>query len=82
MEEAAQMQDWYDRRHELGCEQVFRCHDGHIVKLDRGVPGDGTKWYVANWNSYTNGWTYEDGTIEPGELAERLADDYGMKAIG
>jgi hypothetical protein len=37
-----------------------------MVKLDRRVPCDGTKWYVATW--YGNHWSYEDATIEPGDL--------------
>lgn len=62
--------DWYERRDELEPEQVFRCQDGAIVKLDRSVPGDATKWYVADW--YGRSWSYEDGTIEPGDLQDRL----------
>jgi hypothetical protein len=60
--------DWYERRHELRPEQVFRCHDGSLVKLDRRVPGDGTKWYVADW--WNGSWAYMDSTIEPGDLKE------------
>lgn len=67
---------WYEHRGELEPGQIFRLYDGSLVKLDRRVPGDGTKWYVANWyKGYTlNGqtvrpsWCYEDGTIEPGDL--------------
>jgi hypothetical protein len=75
--------DWYERRDELECGQVFRDQDGVLVKLDRRVPGDGTRWYVASWNpgyrlSETNwapaGWSYDDSQIEPGDLKER-ADD-------
>lgn len=60
---------WYENRHSLRPGQEFRLGDGSKVKLDRTVPGDGTKWYVANW---CNGWIYEDGTIEPGELVEEV----------
>lgn len=56
---------WYHHRSELECEQVFHSSEG-LVKLDRNVPGDGTKWYVASWSG--TGWSYEDGTIEPGDL--------------
>lgn len=52
---------------ELECGQVWRRLDGSIVKLDRRVPGDGSKWYVADW---WNGWAYMDSTIEPGDLIE------------
>jgi hypothetical protein len=65
--------DWYTRRDELRPEQVFRTSDGSVVKLDRTVPGDGTKWYTADW---WNGWAYMDSTVEPGDLTERLPDDY------
>lgn len=66
------MTDWYERRDELMHGQVFRAQDGSIVKLDRRVPGDGTKWYVADW---WKGWAYMDSTIEPGDLCELLPGD-------
>jgi hypothetical protein len=76
--------DWYERRSELECEQVFSTYDGSIVKLDRQVPGDGTRWYVADWymgypatDRYPESkphWSYEDSTIEPGDLRERVTD--------
>jgi hypothetical protein len=65
--------DWYERRDELEADQVFITQAGEIVKLDRRVPGDGTRWYVADWS---NGWAYYDSTIEPGDLSERLPDNY------
>lgn len=65
--------DWYERRDELEPEQVFRQHGGDVIKLDRRVPGDGTKWYVADWCGY---WAYYDGTVEPGDLEERLSDTF------
>lgn len=58
--------DWYDRRHELECDMVFHDRDGGLVMLDRRVPGDGTKWYVADW--WNGSWSYMDSTIEPGDL--------------
>lgn len=66
------MIDWYERRHDLRSDQVFKTNDGSLVKLDSRVPGDGTKWYVADW-SYGS-WGYYDSTIEPGDLVE-LVDD-------
>jgi len=57
--------DWYEHRRELRPGMVFRTKQGEIVMLDRTVPGDGTKWYVADWS---NGWSYYDGTLEPGDL--------------
>lgn len=64
--------DWYERRHELEPGQVFSTADG-VIKLDRRVPGDGTKWYVLDWSK---GWSHEDSTIEPGDLIDRLANDF------
>ena len=58
--------DWYARRDELEPEQIFRRYDGSLVKLDRRAPGDGSKWYVADW--YGNGWDYEDSIIDPSDL--------------
>jgi len=65
--------DWYERRDELMPEQVFVMHDGTKVKLDRTVPGDATRWYAATWSDYTKGWSYEDFTVEPGDLSELQA---------
>lgn len=65
--------DWYDRRHELDPGQVFRLQDGSVVKLDRTVPGDATAWIVADW---WNGWFHMESRIEPGDLSERLPDDF------
>lgn len=56
---------WYIHRHDLESGQVFWASDGSVVKLDRRVPGDGTKWYVAYW---CNGWSYCDNEVEPGDL--------------
>lgn len=64
------MTDWYERRNELETEQVFQTTDGSFVKLDRRVPGDGTKWYVATW--WNDSWAHMDGTIEPGDLVSRV----------
>lgn len=59
------MRDWYERRNELRSGMVFRTMAGDVLRLDRTVPGDGTKWYVENWD---NGWFSYDSTIEPGDL--------------
>lgn len=59
--------DWYERRHELRTGQVFRLRDGSLVMLDRSVPGDGSKWYVADFDLSGN-WSYMDSTVEPGDL--------------
>lgn len=60
--------DWYERRNELSEGQIFMTHEGHKVRLDRRVPGDGSKWYVDDWNSHRGNWSCEDGAIEPGDL--------------
>ena len=67
------MVDWYERRHLLNDGQVFTTIEGDIVRLDRRVTGDGTKWFVAD---YDGSWSYWDRTIEPGELFERLPNDF------
>lgn len=65
--------DWYERRDELRPGMVFRDYEGNLVKLDRDVPGDATKWYVATW--WNGSWAWMDSTIEPGDLrGEPLAD--------
>jgi hypothetical protein len=63
---------WYENKHLLKPEDVFIDIYGNIIKLDRRVPGDGTKWYVADWTGKY--WAYEDSTIEPGELCYREDD--------
>lgn len=65
MERIVDPDHWYLHRHELQPGMVFLLSDGTVVKLDRSVPGDGTKWYVADWH---RGWAYMDSTIEPGDL--------------
>jgi hypothetical protein len=64
------MKDWYERRDELREGDEFLTHAGERVELLRGVPGDGTKWYVATW--WNGSYAYMDDTIEPGELKERF----------
>lgn len=64
--------DWYERRSELEPGQEFVTVDGSVVKLDRRVPGDGSKWYVADW--WNDSWAYMDNTIEPGDLEEYIND--------
>jgi len=70
--------DWYERRYELEEGMIFRNVHGELVKLDRSVPGDGTKWYVADW---WNGWSYMDSTIEPGELSGEPLSEEQFKAL-
>jgi hypothetical protein len=77
--------DWYERRNELQEGMVFSSHYG-IVKLDHRKPGDGTDWVVADWCAgrpdmpgtiYERGsWAYYEDSIHPGDLIERLPDDY------
>lgn len=76
--------DWYKRRDELEEGQVFKSCYG-LVKLDHRKPGDGTRWVVATWHEGFPGtasyracaphWSYEEDTIEPGDLkGEPLSD--------
>lgn len=82
MTETAEI-DWYERRNELEPEQVFRSCYG-IVKLDHRMPGDGTDWVVQTWYAgrpgvpgYERGhWSYDEASIHPGDLTERLPDDF------
>jgi hypothetical protein len=56
-------------------DMVFRDYNDGLVKLDRRVPGDGTKWYVARWYERNHRWSHDDATIEPSELCgEPLPD--------
>ena len=68
--------DWYERRHELKAGMIFNTRDG-VVMLERTVPGDGTRWYVADWNQ---GWSHYDSTIEPGELEGEPMTEQAFKA--
>jgi hypothetical protein len=56
---------------------VFRVFDGTLVKLDRRVAGDGTKWRVADWS---NGWVYDENEIEPGDLRGDILEEPQRKA--
>ena len=87
----AEHTDWYEHRHELRADQVFTDFQGDLVKLDRRVPGDGTRWYVASWIPgddrphidpfYRQGrWSYYDSTIEPGDLREMVDDPAPLSA--
>jgi hypothetical protein len=70
---------WYLNRDKLEEGMVFRDCMGDLVKLDRRVPCDGTQWYVATW--YGSHWSYEDSTIEPGDLTTQpLTDPATTKA--
>lgn len=66
------MLEWYERRNELEQGQTFIDYEGDKIMLDRRVPGDGTRWYAATWNTYYSSWSYDDFEIEPGDLRERI----------
>ena len=66
------MTDFYEDRHLLEPNMVFESYQGDLVMLDRRVPGDGTRWYVADMVG--DKWFFEDGTIEPGDLVKRRED--------
>lgn len=63
---------WYTNRHELRQGMVFIDYAGDVVRLDRGVPGDGTRWYVDSWYGY---WAHDDSTAEPGDLVGNPIED-------
>lgn len=78
--------DWYERRRELKPGMVFATRHGAIVRLDQRTPGDGTNWDCDVWMAgrpdmpgtfYERGrWTAEGAEYHPGDLTERLPDDY------
>lgn len=70
--------DWYERRHELRAGMVFNTNDG-VVMLDRTVPGDGTRWYVADWSG--DGWSYYESTVEPGDLKGEPLEAAALRAV-
>ena len=65
--------DWYQNRDDLEDGMVFETNGGDTVKLDRRVPGDGTKWYVADWCGQS--WAYMDTTVEPADLKTLLRQE-------
>jgi len=75
--------DWYELRNELEEGQVFRSCYG-VVKLDHRKPCDGTDWVVQTWYAgrpdvpgYEHGhWSCDEDSIHPGDLIERLPDDF------
>jgi hypothetical protein len=84
--EEVPMTDWYERRDELDPGMVFNSCYG-IVKLDHRKPGDGTDWVVQTWYpgrsdipGYERGfWCHDEDSIHPGDLTERLPDNYGTQ---
>lgn len=56
---------WYNHRNDLRQGMVFQLTTGELVKLDRTVPGDGTRWYVDDWD---NNWYTMATTVEPSDL--------------
>lgn len=77
--------DWYERRDELDPGMVFNSCYG-VVKLDHRKPGDGTNWVVQTWYPAVpgyrerGGWCHDEDSIHPGDLIERLPDDYSGDA--
>jgi len=57
---------WYDNKSQLKSDLIFITDGNEVVKLDRSVPGDATKWYIADL--YKSGWCYNDSTVEATEL--------------
>jgi hypothetical protein len=83
--------DWYADRDKLEPEMVFRDYAGDLVKLDHRKPGDGTQWVVATWHKgFPAGpgypeckphWSYEESTIEPGDLRGDPLPDPALSRI-
>lgn len=73
-------EDWYARQDELVPGMVFRTAGGDLVRLDRRVPGDGTAWYADTW--WGRSWACMDARVEPGDLVERLPDNYTPTGTG
>lgn len=57
---------WYDNKSQLRPDLIFITDTNEVVKLERSVPGDATKWYVADLSK--SGWSYNDSTVEASEL--------------
>lgn len=49
--------------------QIWRTHWDSLVRLERPVPGDGTKWFVSIW--WNGSWACMDEIVEPSDLNER-----------
>jgi hypothetical protein len=59
---------WYKNRDKLTPGMAFETVCGDIVELDRSVPGDGSKWYVLDYDRSRKTLAAWDNTVEPGEL--------------
>lgn len=64
------MIDWYAHRDRLNQGDVCILYDDTTVKLDRRVPGDGTDWYVVDWDGLTETWYYNDRRIHPSDIVK------------
>lgn len=72
--------DWYERRNELFPGQIFRTYDGDVVLLDCTVPGDGTRWQVADL--VDGNWAFYGNTVEPGDLRGEPMDGADLANVG
>lgn len=63
--------DWYESRNKLCSDMIFLTQYDEVIKLDQRVPGDATKWYVADLDE--KGWSYWGNTIETSELKQHLS---------
>lgn len=59
-----------DNNLELSEDMIFRTTSGTIIRLDRRVPGDSNRWFVAIWEGY---WCFDETIVEPGDLIGRPA---------
>ena len=61
---------WYEQNSKLWPGMIFLTEQDEVVRLERRVPGDATKWYVANIG--VKGWEYWDDTVEASDLKQHL----------
>lgn len=52
----------------LYSDQVYTTINNEDVKLDRPVPGDGTRWYAYTKCPYTGRWSSDFIQVEPSDL--------------
>ena len=66
--------DYYENQNRLKPGMAFIDCQGDIVRLYQRVPGDGTQWFVEDYNDASKGWYYYSSIVEPGDLKIRLPE--------
>jgi hypothetical protein len=61
---------FYDKKHLLQPDEIYEDIYGDVVMLVKRVPGDGSAWYVADWDGKS--WGYYDTVVEPSDLAKKI----------